>query len=124
MTSASLLVARLHLRDSREIAFEDRVSKLFQRVGSGLEVGRLHRRRRFFEQMIRRVQLSSEPFRDSRAAVVRLIAELTCELPLDLVREQSDVLRAMIELGISKRDERKRTGTASRILVDRLASTG
>ena len=70
--------------------------------------------------MIRRVQLSSEPFRDSRTAVLRFIAKLTCELPLDFVRQQSDVLCAMIELGVSERNERKRTGTRARILVDRL----
>ena len=41
MTSESVLLPRLHLSDSREIAFEDRVSKLFERIGSSSELGRL-----------------------------------------------------------------------------------
>ena len=74
--------------------------------------------------MIRRVQLSSEPFRDSCAAVLRLIAELIRELPLCLVLEQSDILRAVIELSVGERNERIRTGTApgfwSTVFVERL----
>ena len=73
------------------------------------------RRRGLLEQVIRRLQLASEPFRDSRAAVVRLVAELLGELAFGLGLQQGDVPGAVVELGVGEGDKRERSRRPARV---------
>ena len=84
----------LHLGDPREVSAGDPVTKFFERIGAGREPDGRRGRRRLLEEVIRRLQLASHPFRDPRGPVVRLVAEVLGELMLGLFTEQLNVLPA------------------------------
>ena len=112
-----LTLAGLHLGNSSEVSLENRVSKLFERVGSLARPPVLPGCRRLLEQMVARLKLSSEPLGDPRTAVVRLVTELSGELALGLALEQGNVLCPVVKLGVGERQQRECSGATGRVLV-------
>ena len=113
----------LHLGDPSKVARGDRIAEFFERIDDRGELRRSDGRCGPLEEVIRGLELTSDPFRDPCDPVVRLISQIVGELIYRLIPQELDVLVPVEELGVGIRDKGERGGARSPTSGRRLAST-